>query len=122
MFGIQSKTKVFSSDFINDRVKRFFRYTKFDSQFVSVLLKFNADNGAIWRTIGTRTIVDISNKEDINNYVQQLNAFCSELSDWYNNIHPENIVFEYINVSELDYKRDINRRERALQPLLPINI
>ena len=31
-------------------------------------------------------------------------------------------MFEYINVSELDYKRDINRRERALQPLLPINI
>ena len=40
----------------------------------------------------------------------------------YNNIHPENIVFEYINVSELDYKRDVNRRVRASLPLLPINI
>lgn len=36
VYGVRSKS-IFNSDFINDRVKRFFRNTEFKSQFVSVL-------------------------------------------------------------------------------------
>ena len=61
-------------------------------------------------------------KEDINNYVLQLIAYCNELSDWYDNISPEQIIFEYIGVSELDYKRDLKRKNRDKLPLLPIQI
>ena len=121
VYGVRSKS-IFNSDFINDRVKRFFRNTEFKSQFVSIILKFTAENGTIWRTLGTRTIIDLTKKEDINNYVLQLIAYCNELSDWYDNISPEQIIFEYINVSELDYKRDLNRKIRSSIPLLPIQI
>ena len=40
--SVRSKS-IFNSDFINDRVKRFFRNTEFKSQFVSVILKFTAE-------------------------------------------------------------------------------
>ena len=59
IFGVRSKT-IFNSDFINDRVKRFFRNTEFKSQFVSIILKFTAESGTIWRTLGTRTIIDLT--------------------------------------------------------------
>ena len=45
------KNTVVNSDFLNDRIRRFLRNTKFDSNFISLIIKISANSNSFWRTI-----------------------------------------------------------------------
>ena len=93
-FRIFSKT-AFNADFINDRTRRFIRNTKFDSRYIAILFKASADNNSFWRTVGRRTIIDLTSKNDIDKYIKQLINNFRGFDDWYNGLVPEKIHFEW---------------------------
>ena len=88
------KNTVVNSDFLNDRIRRFLRNTKFDSKFISLIIKISANSNSFWRTIDRRTIINIENKDDINNYISKLIRYTNtHIEDWYNSLKPEYLHF-----------------------------
>lgn len=45
--------------FINNRVRRFLRTTILKSQYISLIIKGQFAYSLQWRTLGTRTIIDV---------------------------------------------------------------
>ena len=88
------KNTVVNSDFLNDRIRRFLRNTKFDSKFISLIIKISANSNSFWRTMDRRTIINIENKDDINNYISKLIRYTNtHIEDWYNSLKPEYLHF-----------------------------
>ena len=95
---------VINSSFLDDRIKRFIRNTTFDSKYISLIIKISANNETFWRTIDRRTIINIENKNDVNNYISKLIRYTNtHIEDWYNSLKPEYLHFEWINASEKHY-------------------
>lgn len=93
-----------NATFLNDRVKRFIRNNKFDTRYISIITKISADNDRFWRSIGRRYIIDLNNKDDVNKYVNMLKNYILQngtTEDWYNSLHPEKLVFEWINLPNI---------------------
>ena len=57
-FKLNNKSTI-NSEFLNDRVKRFFRNHTFETRFISIITKISANNGSFWRSIARRTIIDL---------------------------------------------------------------
>jgi hypothetical protein len=62
------------------------------------------DNSYI--TLGKRTMLDLTNLHDINNYIELLENKYRLLDNWYKSLEITEIIFNYTQISENDYNRN----------------
>src|ERR1700753_693784 len=56
-------------------------------------------------TLGNRTVIDLINQQDINNYIELLESKYSYLENWYKSLEIIEIMFNYSIISDQDYDR-----------------
>lgn len=90
---------------------RFFRETKFNSNYIYVLVKISFQYVLGIKSLGYKTIIKVDNQEDILNYVK---AVCKYFNEHDESSHPEvgvSILINYIDTSETIYKRTFRNRK-----------
>lgn len=95
---------------ISNRIYNFFTSYKFEpnKKYISLLFKINTVSRHHY-TLSHRTAIDITNKEDINNYIKEVLASFNNLEDWYKQIIALKIIFNFTYISDIDYNRKVNK-------------
>jgi DNA polymerase type B, organellar and viral len=71
-------------------------------------------------SLGHRTVIDLNNQQDINNYIELLENKYNYLENWYKSLEIVEIIFNYTLISDKDYLR--NKDSVLSKPLNRINL
>ena len=94
-----------SQRYLRDYLFRFFRETKFNNNYIFVLTKVSMDDERIVRTFGQKTLLDITNKSEINNYVDQVTKYFLDHKDSYYPQINDSILICYLETNETIYTK-----------------
>lgn len=85
---------------------------------IAIITKLKSSDGNIF-TIGSRTILDTKNKQDINNYLFLLKSKYDLLEEFYKKVHVIKVYFNYTQIIDQNYERLTNLNN--IKNLTPIS-
>lgn len=129
---------ILNARYIRDHISKFLRKTVFNSQYLSIYVRVSGDNGSIFYTLGTKTVIDLNNNEDKIKYVNKVVSRFNGLdSDAYNTKTStgNKLLIYYIESDKKGYLQQLrnsalfnkyildNKEESQIKPIknIPVN-
>jgi hypothetical protein len=60
----------------------------------------------VFISLGKRTVIDLHNSQEINDYIELLENKYNYLDNWYKSLEIIEIIFNYTKISDYDYNRN----------------
>lgn len=101
---------ILNDRYIRDHILKFFRTTKFNSQYLSIYIRVSGDNGSIFYTLGSKSVIDLNNNDDKIKYVDTvISRFNGLDSDAYNTKTSigNNLVIYYLDSDKKGYNQHL---------------
>lgn len=127
--NIQIKS-ILNARYIRDHIFKFLRTTQFSSQFLSIYVRVSGDNGSIFYTLGSKTVIDLNNNDDKVKYVDNVVSRFNGLdSDGYNTKTStgNTLMIYYIESDKKGYNQNLrnarlfNKHFVSNSEIVPIN-
>lgn len=89
---------------------KYFRTNKFQSQYIYVITKISILNDSEIYTLGEKNLIDLENKEDLNNYVNHVTAYFLDHLDKYAPVANDKLILSYISASKNSYNKHLRNK------------